>query len=100
MAASVAAWIDADPDWERLAPVPFSTVCFRWHPADRDLDEPTLDEANAAIMDAVNRTGEVFLSHTRLDGRYTIRLAVGNVRTESRHVERAWALLREAAAAW
>ena len=100
MAADVAAWIDADPDWERLAPVPFATVCFRWHPADRDLDEAALDEANAAIMDAVNRTGEVFLSHTRLDGRYTIRLAVGNIRTEPRHVERAWALLREAAAAW
>ena len=54
---------------------------------------------NARIMDAVNRTGEVFLSHTRLDGRFTIRLSVGNLRTEARHVERAWALLREAAAA-
>ena len=57
-----------------------------------------LDAANAAIMDAVNRTGEVFLSHTRLDDRFTIRLAVGNLRTEPRHVERAWELLREAAA--
>ena len=53
---------------------------------------------NAAIMDAVNRTGEVFLSHTRLAGRFTIRVAIGNLRTEQRHVERAWALLREAAA--
>ena len=50
-------------------------------------------------MDAVNRTGEVFLSHTRLDGRFTIRVAIGNLRTEARHVERTWALLREAAAA-
>jgi aromatic-L-amino-acid decarboxylase len=50
-------------------------------------------------MDAVNRTGEVFLSHTRLNGRFTIRLAVGNLRTEARHVERAWELLRAAAAA-
>ena len=100
MAADLAAWIDAGRDWERLAPVPFSTVCFRWHPADGDLDEAALDVANAAIMDAVNRTGEVFLSHTRLDGRYTIRLSVGNIRTEPRHVERAWTLLREAAARW
>jgi aromatic-L-amino-acid decarboxylase len=46
----------------------------------------------------VNRTGEVFLSHTRLSGRFVIRLSVGNLRTEPRHVERAWALLREAAA--
>jgi aromatic-L-amino-acid decarboxylase len=48
-------------------------------------------------MDVVNRTGEVFLSHTRLDGRFTIRVAVGNLRTEERHLARAWALLREAA---
>ncbi len=65
-------------------------------------DEPAiaerLDEANAAIMDAVNRGGEVFLSHTRLGGRFTIRVAIGNLRTEARHVERAWALLRAAAA--
>ena len=97
MAAAFAAWVDADPDWERLAPVPFSTVCFRWHPRDWSGTDEALDDANAAIMDAVNRTGEVFLSHTRLDGRFTIRVAIGNLRTEARHVERAWALLREAA---
>ena len=45
----------------------------------------------------VNRTGEVFLSHTRLAGRFTIRVSVGNLRTEARHVDRAWALLNEAA---
>ena len=49
-------------------------------------------------MDAVNRTGEVFLSHTRLDGKFTIRIAIGNLRTEARHVSRAWALLQAAAA--
>jgi aromatic-L-amino-acid decarboxylase len=97
MAESFAAWVDADPDWERLAPVPFSTVCFRWAPAGHDPADPGLDERNAAIMDAVNRTGEVFLSHTRLDGRFAIRVAIGNLRTEERHVERVWALLREAA---
>jgi hypothetical protein len=50
-------------------------------------------------MDAVNRTGDVFLSHTRLAGRFTIRLSVGNLRTEERHVARAWTLLQDAAAA-
>ena len=96
-------WVDADPDWELLAPVPFSTVCFRWRPSrlvGRE-DEPDvrvlLDERNAAIMDAVNRTGEVFLSHTRLADRFTIRLSVGNLRTEGRHVARAWELLRREA---
>jgi aromatic-L-amino-acid decarboxylase len=104
LAATLAAEIAADPDWELLAPVPFSTVCFRWRPAalaDRTAEPAIaeqLDQANAAIMDAVNRTGEVFLSHTRLSGRFTIRVAIGNLRTEARHVERAWELLREAAA--
>jgi aromatic-L-amino-acid decarboxylase len=48
-------------------------------------------------MEAVNRTGEVFLSHTKLNGRFAIRLSVGNIRTEARHVERAWELLQAAA---
>jgi aromatic-L-amino-acid decarboxylase len=98
MAQAFAAWIDADPQWKRVAPVPFSTVCFRWNPG-RGLTDQELDTRNAAIMDAVNRSGEVFLSHTRLDDRYVIRLSIGNIRTEPRHVERAWELLREAAAA-
>ncbi len=105
LAARLADTVEADPDWELLAPVPFSTVCLRWRPAALAgrASEPgiarRLDEANAAIMDAVNREGEVFLSHTRLDGRFTIRVAIGNLRTEARHVERAWELLRAAAAA-
>ena len=98
LAAWLAAAVDADPDWERLAPVPFSTVCLRWHPRGWSGTDEALDDANAAVMDAVNRTGEVFLSHTRLAGRFTIRVAIGNLRTEARHVERAWTLLREAAA--
>jgi aromatic-L-amino-acid decarboxylase len=104
LAERFADWVDADPDWERLAPVPFSTVCFRWRPAalagheDEVQVREMLDARNTAIMDAVNRTGEVFLSHTRLADRFTIRLAVGNVRTEERHVARAWELLRGAAA--
>ena len=103
MAAEFAEWVDADPAWQRVAPVPFSTVCFRWTgAAARGGDgaattDDELDTRNAAIMDAVNRSGEVFLSHTRLDGRYVIRLSVGNIRTEPRHVARAWELLREAA---
>ncbi len=99
LAASFEAWVAAEPGWELLAPVPFSVVCFRHRPAGFAGDDAALDDLNARIMDAVNRTGEVFLSHTRLDGRFTIRLAVGNLRTEARHVERAWELLRTAARA-
>ena len=98
LASVFADWIRNDPDWELLAPVPFSTVCFRWNPAGGTSEED-LDARNAAIMDAVNGSGEFFLSHTRLDDRFTIRLSIGNLRTEERHVVRAWALLRAAAAA-
>ncbi len=96
LARELAAWVDAEPDFERLAPVPFSTVCFRYRPAGIPDDE--LDTLNERLMDTVNRSGEVFLSHTRLAGRFTIRVAIGNLRTEERHVARAWGLIREAAA--
>jgi aromatic-L-amino-acid/L-tryptophan decarboxylase len=105
LAEELAAAVDADPDFERLAPAPFSTVCLRWRPArlaGRE-DEPDvrarLDDANERLMAAVNATGEVFLSHTRLHDRFAIRVAIGNLRTEARHVDRAWELLRREAAA-
>jgi aromatic-L-amino-acid decarboxylase len=97
LARMFAGWVAATEGWERLAPVPFSVVCFRHRPAGMD-DEAALERHNAAIIDAVNASGEAFLSHTKLDGRYVIRLAIGNIRTEERHVRRAWALLTEAAA--
>ena len=97
LARSFASWVDATEGWERLAPVPFSVVCFRHHPTGLD-DEGALEQHNAAIMDAVNRSGEAFLSHTKLDGRFVLRLAIGNLRTEERHVRRAWELLTIAAA--
>jgi aromatic-L-amino-acid decarboxylase len=105
LAQAFANWIDADADWERLAPVPFSTVCFRYRPAQlaghesEEAIASRLDVSNQRLIDAVNRTGEVFLSHARLGGRFTIRLSIGNLRTEQRHVERAWELLRREAAA-
>ena len=104
LARLFAAWVDASDDFERLAPVPLSVVCFRARP--RDLPEPgdgrreeEIERLNAQVLEAVNASGEVFLSHTRIDGRFALRLAVGHIRTTQRHVERAWALLQEAAAA-
>ena len=103
-ARELASWVDADPDFERRAPTPFSVVCLRWRPASLvgHEDEPEiaafLDERNQSLMDAVNRTGEVLLSHARLNGRFVIRVALGNLRTEDRHVRRAWELLRGEAA--
>ena len=97
MARAFASWVDAEPDWQRVAPVPFSLVCFRYAPPGVIADEA--DAINAAILDRVNASGSAYLSHTKLDGRYVLRLAIGNLRTEPRHVENAWRLLREAAAA-
>jgi aromatic-L-amino-acid decarboxylase len=79
-------WVRDEPGWEVCAPRHFSLVCFRREGSDAE---------NEAIVDRVNRSGELFLSHTRLDGRYALRLAVGNERTTEQDVERAWIALRE-----
>lgn len=90
----LATQIDAEPYWERLAPVPFSTVCFR-----HVLPGMTEVEVhNAAIIEAVNASGAAFLSHTKLDGRYAIRVAIGNQATTQADVEQLWNLLRQVAA--
>jgi aromatic-L-amino-acid decarboxylase len=96
LAREFAGWIRASLDWQLLAPVPFALVSFRYAP--RGMSEPACDGANEAIMHIVNGTGDVFLSHTRLDGRFALRLSIGNIRTEERHIELAWQRLREAAA--
>jgi aromatic-L-amino-acid decarboxylase len=97
LAQRFAEWVDADPGFERLAPTPFSVVCFRARPASLAGDAAALDAFNERLLEAVNGTGEVFLSHTRVRGRFALRLAIGHVRTEESHVEHAWALLRERA---
>lgn len=96
MAREFAAWVEAEPGWTLAAPVPFSLVCFRFAPD--DLSDAEADALNERIMAAVNASGVAYLSHTRLHGRYVIRLAIGNLRTTRRHLEDAWRLLREAAA--
>ncbi len=95
LARLFAEWVDADPDFERVAPVPFSVVCFRARPSQGERTETDLEKLNSDLLDAVNASGEVFLSHTKLDGRFVIRLAIGHIRTEEKHVRRAWELLKE-----
>ena len=96
LARRLAAAIEAEPGWELLAPVPFSTVCFRRHPAGVD-DEDELRRLNSAIIDHVNADGRAFISHTDLGGRYAVRVAIGNLATTAEHVDTAWELMREAA---
>jgi aromatic-L-amino-acid/L-tryptophan decarboxylase len=95
-----ASWVEAAPDWELLAPVPLSLVCFRACPPRAgqpdDKYAARLNQLNEQIMHAVNASGEAFLSHTKLDDRFTLRLAVGNIRTTEAHVARTWHLLRDA----
>jgi len=92
LAKRFAAWVDASQDFETVAPVPLSVVCFRAHGKSTASDTDTL---NTRLLDHVNASGEVFLSHTRLKGNFTLRLAIGNVRTTETHVRRAWELLIE-----
>jgi aromatic-L-amino-acid decarboxylase len=96
MARELASWIDADNNFELLAPVPFSVVCFRFHPK-KITDEAELDRLNAQIIERINATGEVFLSHTKLSGRYTIRVAIGNLSTTEKHIKRVWEIIRKVA---
>jgi aromatic-L-amino-acid decarboxylase len=95
LAAELAEWVDASPDFERVAPVPFGLVCFRYRPAGRS--EKELDALNERLLAAVNATRRVFLTHTRLGGRFVIRLVIGQRETERRHVEEAWEIIRESA---
>ncbi|MGH9348909.1 MAG: pyridoxal phosphate-dependent decarboxylase family protein [Vicinamibacterales bacterium] len=95
LARRFAAWIDESPDFERLAPVPFSVVCFRARPPGAPLTNEELDAFNERLMASVNATGEIFISHTRINGALALRLAIGNLRTTERHVARAWELLRQ-----
>jgi aromatic-L-amino-acid decarboxylase len=89
LARLFASWVEETPGWEVVAPVPFSLVCFR---------KDASDEENEAILEHVNATGEAYLSNTTLNGRYVLRLAVGNHGTKEDDVRRAWELLQAARA--
>lgn len=94
LAQAFAGWVDEDSDFERMAPTPFSTICFRAHPAGW-ADEDELNRLNEKLLAQVNATREVFMSHTKLGESYVLRLAIGNIRTEARHIEKAWKILKD-----
>ena len=95
LAAKFATWVAAAPDWKVVAPVTLSVVCFRYAPP--DLSPEAADARNMSILDRVNCTGHAYLSHTKLGGRVVLRHAIGNVRTDNRHVAEAWRLLLDVA---
>ena len=94
LAQLVAGWIDESADFERLVPTLFSTVCFRAHPQGVD-DAEQLDALNDRIMNHINTAGHFFLSHTKLNGKFTIRIAIGNLRTTEQDIRHLWGELQE-----
>ena len=89
LAQEFAAWVAADDRFELMAPAPLNLVCFR-HKAG--------DAFNQALMDQLNASGDLYLTHTRLNGSLTLRLSIGQMYTEERHVVAAWQRIRETAA--
>ena len=100
LAAGFLKWAGGHPDFEVMAPAEFSTVCFRLNPSSgngsRSGEE--IDALNERLLNAVNATGKAFLSHTRIHGRFAIRCAIGNIRTERTHIEALERLLESTAA--
>jgi aromatic-L-amino-acid decarboxylase len=86
LAQQFAEWVRNDDRFELAAPVPLNLICFRHKKG---------DAANQAIMDQINRSGDLFLTHTKLNGKMTLRVCVGQTNTQARHVENAWKRIRE-----
>ena len=89
LAQQFAAWVRKDERFEVVAPVPLNLICFRLKAG---------DEANQKLMDRLNASGDLYLTHTRLNDKLTLRFCVGQTNTQERHVERAWQRIREEAA--
>jgi aromatic-L-amino-acid decarboxylase len=95
-AQKLADMIQEHPNFELLAPVPFSTLVFRFVP-EKKSDESEINDLNEKLLEEINRTGKVFLSHTKLRGKFGIRLAIGNIKTTWEDVAMAWEIIREKA---
>ena len=95
-AARFATWVREDPDFELLAPVPVQTINFRRHPRGLD-DEEALNRLNDGLVKAINADGRIYISQTKLGGRVTAHLSIGQTNTTLEDVERAWDIIREKA---
>lgn len=89
LAQDFAGWVRSDEEFELASPAPLNLVCFRHKGG---------DGANQTIMENLNRSGDLFLTHTKLKDKFTLRLCIGQTHTEARHVENAWKRIREEAA--
>jgi aromatic-L-amino-acid decarboxylase len=94
LAKVFADWIESHPDFERMAPAPFSVVCFRAHPKEIK-NEEKLNVINQKLLDNINATGKLFLSHTNLNGKFVIRIAISGLRTLERNVINSQSLIED-----
>ena len=94
IAAELKTWIDSHPDFEILAPVLFNLVCFRFHPAGID-DPELLNRMNEKLLMTINGTGSMYITHTKLNGMYTLRMVTAQTHLEPDHVKMAWNLIIE-----
>lgn len=93
LARLFASWVEESANFEMLAPVPFALVCFRAAPSGKTAEE--LEKLNEDLMNEINAGGEAYLSHTKLNGKFTLRLSVGSIRVEERHLRKVWDLLNK-----
>ncbi len=95
-AKNFAQWVEKAPDFQLLAPAPLATVCFRLKP-ENVIDETDLNLLNSRFLEIINQSEKIFLTHTKLNGKYAIRFVVGQTNTEKHHVIEAWEIIKRAA---
>ncbi|NUM61775.1 MAG: aminotransferase class I/II-fold pyridoxal phosphate-dependent enzyme, partial [Ignavibacteriaceae bacterium] len=93
LAKEFAEWVDNENDFELMAPVLFSTICFRYNPGNKTEEE--LNNLNEKLFEKINSSGKIFLSHTKLNDKFVIRLTIGSIRHERRHIEEAWQIIKK-----
>jgi len=97
LAREFESWIREDPRFEIMAPVTINLVCFRYHPSHHTFTEEELERINKDLMDELNRSGSMFITHTKLKGRLALRLCIGQTNTTREHVQKAWERLQASA---
>jgi len=95
LARVFAEWVEEHPDFELTAPRSLNLVCFRFNPAGKEISKTGLERMNKDLMNKLNKTGKIFLTHTKLRGEYTLRMSIGQTNVQKKHIKTAWELIKE-----